>query len=247
VYLDLPFLSLYTGIMKTFALTLLALAVTAVSWMAFSNPEPVAPKNTYAQDKALVEALRARHAEVLANGNTSITKTALKDLSAGITDRLIPHWYGTRWDFNGVTRTPGEGEIACGYFITTLALDAGLQVERAKLAQQASSNIIQTLCTESSIKRHWKGFDAFLAHMRQSPNGLYIVGLDFHCGFFLKDDTGMYFIHSNYIGRKGVMKEKAEDSQALSDSKSFMSGCLSSNEELAKKWLKGEKIPTVVH
>jgi hypothetical protein len=205
----------------------------------------VAPVKTYAEDKSALEALRQKHAAA-PSLTTGVLSAAGKDLSEGITGKLIPHWYGTGWDFNGVTRTPGEGDIACGYFITTLALDAGLQVERARLAQQPSSAIIKTLCSESSISRHWKGYDVFLADMQKSADGLYIVGLDFHCGFFLKDATGMYFIHSNYIKRKGVMKEKAEDSQALSDSKSFMTGCLSSNDALIRQWIRGEKIVTVL-
>lgn len=230
--------------MKYILLAVLATALTLFTGFPSRESHPT-PTKTYVEEKAGLDALRLRHAAA-ATITPEVLKAARKDLSEGITTKLIPHWYGTGWDFNGITRTPGEGDIACGYFITTLALDAGLQVERAKLAQQASSAIIKTLCTESSVRRHWKGYDAFITDMKNSPDGLYIVGLDFHCGFFLKDATGMYFIHSNYINRKGVMKENAGESQALSDSKSFMTGCLSSNDALIRKWIKGEKIVTVL-
>ncbi len=32
---------------------------------------------------------------------------------------IVPHWYGTPWDFNGHTNIPNQGEIACGYFVST--------------------------------------------------------------------------------------------------------------------------------
>ena len=31
-----------------------------------------------------------------------------------VVDSLLPCWYGTPWDFNGITETPGQGKIACG-------------------------------------------------------------------------------------------------------------------------------------
>src|SRR5688572_15466983 len=42
------------------------------------------------------------------------------------------YWTGTPWDFNGVTRKPGEGKIACGYFITNTLTDLGFTLERIK-------------------------------------------------------------------------------------------------------------------
>ncbi|WMJ72126.1 hypothetical protein RCC89_02925 [Cytophagaceae bacterium ABcell3] len=45
-----------------------------------------------------------------------------------LVNKLIPYWYGTKWDFEGHTDVPGKGEIACGYFVsTTLNLDYGLE------------------------------------------------------------------------------------------------------------------------
>ncbi len=35
-------------------------------------------------------------------------------------DKDMPaYWDDTTWDFYGMSRIPGEGEIACGYFVTT--------------------------------------------------------------------------------------------------------------------------------
>jgi hypothetical protein len=43
------------------------------------------------------------------------------------------------------SETPGRGEIACGYFVSTVLRDAGFGVERVRLAQQASERIVRTL------------------------------------------------------------------------------------------------------
>jgi hypothetical protein len=46
---------------------------------------------------------------------------------------------------------PSHGNIACGYFITTLMRDAGIPVQRAKLAQQTTSAIIHKLCKNKAF------------------------------------------------------------------------------------------------
>jgi len=66
---------------------------------------------------------------------------------------IFPNWYGTGWDFNGTTEVPRQGKIACGYFVTTVLRDAGWKVQRARLAQQASENIVLSLTSEPYIKR----------------------------------------------------------------------------------------------
>lgn len=56
------------------------------------------------------------------------------------------YWVGTKWNFNGVIRVPGQGTIACGYFVTTVLEDIGFKLNRIKLSQQASSVMITSLC-----------------------------------------------------------------------------------------------------
>lgn len=72
-------------------------------------------------------------------------------ISRIITDSLMPCWYGTPWDFNGCTADPGKGSIACGYFVTTVLRDAGLQLNRIRLAQSPSGIIIHKLCTNIKL------------------------------------------------------------------------------------------------
>lgn len=141
-------------------------------------------------------------------------------------------WNGTPWDFNGTTRIPKEGHIACGYFVTNVLSDFGFDIARVKLAQQASSKMITKLCNTKSIKRYSdinKMKDYILS---RSPQEVYIVGLDFHTGFIIRDENKIYFLHSNYIHSQGVMLEEVDASIALNASNTYMIGSISDNEKL---------------
>lgn len=140
-----------------------------------------------------------------------------------ITDSLISCWYGTPWDYNGCTTSPGEGKIACGYFITTTLQDAGLGINRIKMAQCPSSELIRAVC--SGIKTYSnRPIEYFVSEIKKSGEGLYIAGLDFHTGFIYYDGTEVYFIHSSYYGAKCVVKEKAMECAVLKNSKLRMTG-----------------------
>lgn len=151
---------------------------------------------------------------------------------------LAPYWYGTPWSFNGISQTPQEGSIACGYFVTTLLEDAGLKVQRAKLAQQASENIIKSLTTEKHIKRfHNASLKKFVTAVENWGAGLYVVGLDFHVGFIWHDGKDVHFIHSTYVHPKAAFSELATHSPVLASSKYRVIGKISDDDRLIKKWL----------
>lgn len=142
------------------------------------------------------------------------------------------YWIGTKWDFNGVTRTPNQGKIACGYFVTNTLADFGFNIKRIYLAQQASSVMIKKLCEPNSVKRFSK-FSQLSNYLKtRKQNDVFIVGLDYHTGYIIKEADNFYFLHSNYINKEGVIKEKTELSQALKSSNSFMIGSLMENETL---------------
>lgn len=65
-------------------------------------------------------------------------------------------------------------------------------------------------------------------------DAVFIVGLDFHTGYIIKENNKLNFLHSNYIGRKGVVKEKLNFSAAFQNSRSYVIGCLSENTLLLK-------------
>jgi hypothetical protein len=151
-----------------------------------------------------------------------------------INDKIPAYWKGTPWDFNGVTRNPGEGKIACGYFITNTMVDLGFNIERIKLAQAASSVLINATCSTGK----WCDFEGLKKYLEKQPEySVFIVGLDFHTGYLTKEKNDCYFIHSNYIDSKGVTKEKIDDSEALQASKIFYIGSITANDEFIKDWI----------
>jgi hypothetical protein len=168
--------------------------------------------------------------------------TDARDIEArftnGIVNDLITYWYGTPWDFNGITQQPGRGQIACGYFVSTVLRDAGFRVSRIKLAQSPASEIIKQVADKSTI-RHFshQPVSKVDSVVKKMGPGLYVAGLDFHVGFLFCDGAEVYFIHSNYIGREGVVKEPVLVSRAFSHSNYRIIGKVSTANCLEKNWL----------
>ena len=149
---------------------------------------------------------------------------------------MYAYWDDTTWDFNGVSRRPGYGEIACGYFVTTLLSDLGFDIDRARLAQDVSATMIKELTGDIKVTRT---VESMITYVESQPEGsVFIVGLDFHTGFVTSGPDGVYFIHSNYIDREGVVKEKAATSAALHQSGYFMIGNLSTRGDTIEAWRK---------
>jgi hypothetical protein len=210
-----------------FNLTMIFLVSIGCSWSVDEQTENQAPKQTYAQFKDSVSVL-------LKSIERNDFENRSNLLFSLISEDLVAHWVGTPWDFNGTTRAPNQGTIACGYFVTNTLSDLGFDIQRVKLAQAASSEMIKTLCIETK----WiSGFDNFSAYMnKQNKNAIYIVGLDFHTGFIIKKGAETYFFHSNYIQAEGVIIERVEQSKALLNNQAFYIGNLTGNKELLKTW-----------
>lgn len=153
-----------------------------------------------------------------------------------INEELYFYWKGTTWDFNGTTQIPQKGNIACGYFVTNTLTDLGFSIQRVKLAQAPSSEMIKKLCVDIHWFTKFEELQTFLD--RQPGKSIYLVGLDFHTGYILKDSLQSYFLHSNYIKKEGVIKERIEESSALRYNKAFMIGSLSSNKRLLEEWVR---------
>jgi len=150
---------------------------------------------------------------------------------------IFPYWYGTPWDFNGTTNEPGKGVVACGYFVSTTMRHIEFKLNRFKLAQKAAADIVDFLCEKSSIKRI-SSIDALKAHLLSLPNNrMYVVGLDYHVGFISKENDELFFIHSNYIDREGVVRERFDNSPALHASNLYVIGSISENISMLEKWL----------
>jgi hypothetical protein len=161
-----------------------------------------------------------------------------KCFAHAVTKTIAPAWIGTQWDFNGITQVPQQGKIACGYFVTTVLRDAGLPIERVKLAQCASEKLVTSMVQDKYVKRFSNiGMDDFMAYLKLNGFGLYIIGLDNHTGFIFNDGIDTWFIHATFIGTNDVQKEKAATSSILKNSKYRIVGKISADELVLGKWV----------
>lgn len=161
-----------------------------------------------------------------------------------ISNEMFPYWYDTKWDYNGTTQEPRKGAIACGYFVTTTLQHVGFKVERSRLAQQPASHIINSVCDRSTLKRIGHNrHDLLIAHLKSQPDGIFILGLDNHVGFVLKQYDQVYFVHSS--GGRYVMKESIESARSIERSQNYFVANLLSGDAVVRKWLKKQKFATV--
>jgi hypothetical protein len=199
------------------------------------------PKPSY-QEIRIAAVREIRHAL-----NKADTKNADSLVGAAVTKVLVqnifPAWYGTPWDFNGHTNTPDTSTVACGYFVSTTLKHIGFNLNRYKLAQQASMIVTKSL-DPHGIETLWeKPVTELVTYFKSKPPGLWTVGLSYHVGFLHWDGFDLYFIHSNYLDPVAVVKEKALESEALGQSTVFCLGNITHNPWLMKKWQNGSVIP----
>ena len=215
------------------------------------NYQSEAPKTsvTYDDVQAQLRQQRMQLASAYQAANSTTEKQAIIEQArasfiVSITT-LLPYWYGTPWDFNGASKTPQQGHIACGYYVSTVLRDAGLDIERNKLAQQASENIIKSLTDDAYIKRFSdQSIDDFLSIVDEWGAGLYVVGLDYHVGYLWHDGQQMHFIHATGLPPRSALSEPAETSPALTNSRYRVIGKISEDDKLIEKWLLQTKVST---
>lgn len=230
--------------MRATAVVIGALAVVCVSGAA------PAQETTYRDKVAALDKRRVKLAKERADADTSSKKNKVLDRSSksalrAIREDIIPAWKGTAWDYNGTTTEPREGHIACGYFVTTVLVDAGFKVERRKLAQQASEWIVRTLADEDSIWRYRKGDeDAVVTSIEGEGEGLYVVGLDNHVGFLLHDGEDVEFCHSSYLEPAKVVCEDPRSAPAFESNYHVVGKIL--GRSMMTAWLEGSAIKTKV-
>jgi hypothetical protein len=152
---------------------------------------------------------------------------------------LYSKWHGTPWDFNGTTEIPGQGSIACGYFVTTVLRDMGCNINRIKLAVCPSLQMMKSLSSHQIIS-NLSNLDAagFNDYFNKQGKGVYVIGLDYHTGIIVNDGTETWLIHSYYVRRQGVIKEPISTSGALRSSKTKWVTSLTGNNGFLAKWLK---------
>ncbi|MFV0531711.1 MAG: hypothetical protein ACK5MD_09800 [Flavobacteriales bacterium] len=155
-----------------------------------------------------------------------------------LNDSIFPYWYGTPWNFHGSSEKPLTDSIACGYFVTTTLRDAGFPVQRISWAQEPSSVLINKICQPSSIKR-FTDLNNLTKYLSTQPNkSIFILGLDHHVGFVIKENNTLFFTHSSYSGEKMVKKDLWDEAFPVMTSQSFLIGNILENKTLLKRWLK---------
>jgi hypothetical protein len=227
--------------LKIFIYTLAAIVLVACNKKE-KRPKPSVNRQTAAASILNYDSCKKDILVIKQKNKTSWVKLAKpqkeKLFTHAVTQNIIPGWIGTPWDFNGITQTPQKGSIACGYFVTTVLRDAGLNIARVKLAQCASEQMITTLIQPKYVQRFSNlPITNFITSIKQQGYGLYIVGLDNHTGFIYNDGKEIYFIHSTFVGTRNVQQEKAAASWVLQQSKYKVLGKISADEKVLERWM----------
>jgi len=154
--------------------------------------------------------------------------------------KIMPPWIGTPWSFSGKSKIPGDGSIACGYFVVHILKDLGFKMSE-KMARQPSENIIKNLIRTRNIKRFWNSasMDKVKKWIVESEEGIYIVGLDIHVGFIINKGNKITFIHSNYYDPPSkVVNQDLMEKSPLTNSKYRILGKIL-DDTMIEKWLTG--------
>lgn len=212
------------------------------------KPIPKPDAESYTNLAADLEKWRDDLARQHGSARTADEKAAVENDARLILETVLPAmmrcWLGTPWDFHGTASLPGEGRIACGYFVSTVLKDAGFRVDRYRLAQQPSENILRTFLPRESCKLTiGRAYHAFAADLLTSEPGIYIIGLDTHVAFLVVDAEGFRFIHSSGSRPWCVVDESREEAEVLKHSNWRMIGNLTADPNVVRRWLEGAAIP----
>lgn len=169
-------------------------------------------------------------------------------LEDAVTDQILPYWYTTPFDRKGMSEKPREGKIGCSYFVSTMLRDAGVKMNRVKLAQQSAKGIIQSLCDSTKVKRCTDSYQAEIM-VKNQGKGLYVIAFNYHIGYLYNDGASVYLVHASSLPPRQVVKlpiQGWESSQSFAYSPYYDIGKVGENETLVKRWLKNQAISIVI-
>lgn len=209
------------------------------------KPEPDAER--YATLVAELERWRGDLRKAHVKARTAEEKVAVENDARVILELVMPEmmrcWLGTPYDFNGTAEKPGGGKVACGYFVSTVIRDAGFRVNRYKLAQQPSGNILRTfLKSDRCLLKIGQDFESYAEWVESMEPGVYLIGLDSHVGFIVNGADGFRFYHSSRWQDRGVVNEPGKKASALRLSNWRMIGGLTADADVIRTWLGGETV-----
>lgn len=199
---------------------------------------------SYASAKDQIDILRLRLKEGLLSGTISFDD--IKSVFANqLVDKIIPYWYGTPWSFGGHTAIPNQGEIACGYFISTTLRDMGINLNRYKLAQKSPIDEAKMISCGAAITEINQDTPekAFEEIDYLTKEGLYFIGFDEgHVGYLLKREGELFLIHSNYLSPVSVCMETLKESRVFRGFTKFHLVAISHNDTLLQRWLDNSSV-----
>ncbi|MDG5490427.1 hypothetical protein [Psychroserpens sp. SPM9] len=200
------------------------------------------PKGEYSTMTSRILSDRPYFKRLYQTNSAKAIDSASQYLYSKLLNTIVPHWYGTEWDFNGHTNIPNQGEIACGYFVSTTLKHLGFNLNRYKMAQQAGLIEAQMLQPKAQLQIFSNlSFESLKAKVNSVyTDGVYFVGLDNHVGYVLVKNKELYFLHSSYYDDK-VMIELAETSPCF-PSNIYVFAEVSTNKHLVKRWIFNERL-----
>ncbi|MBC3845522.1 hypothetical protein H8K90_03935 [Winogradskyella echinorum] len=200
------------------------------------------PKGNYQSLKSEIKTDKVYFKNLYQTNKVKAIDSVSKYLYSKLLNDIVPHWYETPWDFNGHTNRPNNGEIACGYFVSTTLKHLGFNLNRYKMAQAAGLDEAKLLQSKAELKIYSSvSFKELKAKVNKVYlDGIYFVGLDNHVGYVLIKDKELYFLHSSYCDNKVVI-ELAEDSPCFR-SNLYVFAEVTTNRGLIKSWVFSEQL-----
>jgi len=213
-------------------------------WVFFIFSIPTYGQTTTQKYKSLLEKIDIKHQDIYTAyqrsdqaGKDSLIIVSRKYLYSSIINEVFPLWYGTPWDFNGTSRTPRQGNIACGYFVTNVLTDLGFKIPRVRWAQSASEVFIKRLADRHLRRFTNASISTIEDQLKTWGDGIYLVGLDNHTGFITVQRDKLRFVHSNYYkAHIGVMAETLHSDNPLNNSNYRVLGQLLS-DTMIRHWI----------
>lgn len=210
-----------------------------------NKPEPDAER--YATLISELDRWRGDLRKTYAKSRTVEEKAAVERDARVILELVMPEmmrcWMGTPYDFNGTAEKPGGGKVACGYFVSTVIRDTGFCVDRFKLAQQPSGNILRTfLKSENCLLKVGQDLESYVKWLEGMEPGVYLIGLDSHVGFIVNGKNGVRLYHSSGWQKRGVVNEAGNKAVVLRHSNWRMTGGFTNSSAVIRTWLGGEMV-----
>ena len=171
-----------------------------------------------------------------------ILKEAWGYLENVIAEEIVHFWYGVPFDKEGLTTSPRSGSIACSYFVATMFMEAGLKVNRIKLAQKSALEIAQAICSPQYLT-HFTTPSEVETFVAKRGKGLYVIGFSYHVGFLYNDGRGQYLIHASPLPPGTVYRLDMKGARSFDYSEFYDVGKLSDYTTLVECWVTGKQLP----